>query len=101
VRACLRILAKRRIHAESSVEPSVGISRTSAGALLCPPRGTETIAPDKRTASQFRHDVSTGSFSLRGGGDDVLRDDALRMAGRRKRAAGCHVERRGWRVMSE
>jgi hypothetical protein len=31
----------------------------------------------------------------------VLRDDALRMAGRRKRAAGCHVERRGWRVMLE
>jgi hypothetical protein len=55
----------------------------------------------KRTASQFWHHVSIGTFSLHGGdGDDVLRDDALRMAGENARRRLSRGDR-GRRVMPE
>jgi hypothetical protein len=51
-------------------------------------------AGSKWTASQFRHYLSIGTFSLHGGGDDVPRDDSLRIADK-TRAAGYHVEIEG------
>jgi acetyl esterase/lipase len=101
MRICLRILVKRGLRANPSVEATRRHLRILGRLVPRPPRGTETIAidaggvpADRVATTASRHDRHI--LYLHGGGcDEVLRDDAVRIADK-MRATGCHVEIEVW-----